>query len=649
MHQDFVSKKWLSAKNYLLALSMVFGVQGSAFAYPEEYCKTFPVGSTFPDSTVINNEDDIAANFAVYGINFEIGSLSDYQMGSNLNEYFDNVPGLDLESNYLFYDNPNGSAYSLGFPAKTFSGKSYKFKMRVYVQAKKNCASSVSEAWANAKFMVRTQNGSQDKDFLEIMAYDLQGNALNGSGNEVVDGKIKPVVIQNSNTRVSLSQVLNMDSVKTSDIICLDVCCYGTLPETSIGLENYKYTVEFAQFECSKVAIDYSYTEYETYCFPSKSTCVGDSVMCHAAGFPINSTYEWYKQNGADWELLENVSGTGDKYIDAAIYVDQVGPVRYKLAVSNILFASTRELEFNVYGVDCHPYPIDSAIYFCGTHFDPTGSNTGKLEQDVVHSFGDFSVEFSKGTCPYMIGNLRNTFGNYMPSVDDTLRGIIGDNYENYFMNISEPNGSVVVFKIPSDPYINENYRFSMRAYIKPSYRMDAEGSFRVRTSHGFVTNDRMSVYLYDDVTGELLGSLKDIDSQTGVAKFRSLMDVARVPMTEDETHVLRMDVVYEGSMPHANDDLSHYTLSPEFAQMDGAIVSIDYMSIEMSIEFPQGTTNGGHSDAENLNSDADSIVNVYSVDGTVLKSSVKLSEALKGLEKGSFYIVGDKKFFVNK
>lgn len=45
---------------------------------------------------------------------------------------------------------------------------------------------------------------------------------------------------------------------------------------------------------------------------------------------------------------------------------------------------------------------------------------------------------------------------------------------------------------------------------------------------------------------------------------------------------------------------------------------------------------------------DADAIVNVYSVDGAILKSNVKLSEALIDLKKG-LYIVGDKKVYVSE
>lgn len=43
-----------------------------------------------------------------------------------------------------------------------------------------------------------------------------------------------------------------------------------------------------------------------------------------------------------------------------------------------------------------------------------------------------------------------------------------------------------------------------------------------------------------------------------------------------------------------------------------------------------------------------DALVNVYTVEGYVLKTNVKMSEALKGLKRG-FYIVGDKKIYVSE
>ena len=50
------------------------------------------------------------------------------------------------------------------------------------------------------------------------------------------------------------------------------------------------------------------------------------------------------------------------------------------------------------------------------------------------------------------------------------------------------------------------------------------------------------------------------------------------------------------------------------------------------------------------INSDnaADSIVNVYSVDGAIVKANVRLSDALVNLKKG-FYIIGKKKIYVSE
>ena len=43
-----------------------------------------------------------------------------------------------------------------------------------------------------------------------------------------------------------------------------------------------------------------------------------------------------------------------------------------------------------------------------------------------------------------------------------------------------------------------------------------------------------------------------------------------------------------------------------------------------------------------------DELVNVYTISGIIVKSNVKRSEALNGLKKGSYYIVGHEKVLVD-
>lgn len=59
---------------------------------------------------------------------------------------------------------------------------------------------------------------------------------------------------------------------------------------------------------------------------------------------------------------------------------------------------------------------------------------------------------------------------------------------------------------------------------------------------------------------------------------------------------------------------------------------------------------NDSLSSSTDINSDnaADSIVNVYSVDGAIVKVNVKMSDALVNLKKG-FYIIGKKKIYVSE
>ena len=250
-------------------------------------------------------------------------------------------------------------------------------------------------------------------------------------------------------------------------------------------------------------------------------------------------------------------------------------------------------------GTDCVPECHSSATgdFITGTDFDPTGRNTGKLEDDVENFFGEYTLEFSKSECSYTIGGLQSSFGSYTPSIDDSVRKKTAGTYENYFMNLTNPNCNVVEIRFPANPnncdkgfnhhglsYRNQHYRFVMRAYVKPTCKLDGNAAFRARTGHGTVTEDRMDVELYDDVTGKLLGSQRDLKSSNNVAevKFSELTNVGSLPMTGGDYHMLRFEMIFYGYMPYVNEGLSHYIFTPEFAQLSCAKVSIDYISAEV-------------------------------------------------------------------
>lgn len=330
-----------------------------------------------------------------------------------------------------------------------------------------------------------------------------------------------------------------------------------------------------------------------------------NGTVCPNEGVILNSSLSsassvtWQKKVNGSWV---NASAEGSQL--------KVGvPFIYEMDDHDVEFraieksGTTIVAESNVIkitkGTDCVPECHSSATgdFITGTDFDPTGSNTGKLEQDVENFFGEYTLEFSKNDCPYSIGGLQSSFGSYTPSIDDSVRKKTSGVYENYFMNLTNPNCKVVTISFPANPsvcgngydhhglsYRNQHYRFVMRAYVKPTCKLDGNAAFRARTGHGTVTDDRMDVELYDDVTGALLGSKRDLQSANNVAevKFSSLTNVGSLPMSGGDYHMLRFEMTFYGYMPYVNEGLKHYEFTPEFAQLSCAKVSIDYISAEV-------------------------------------------------------------------
>ncbi len=716
MHQEPVFKKWLNAKNYLLALAMMAGVQTNASAQSSEddlpECKMWAYRNDYLAGTD-KNSNYITDYFEEYGISFEVNKGMYSQFGSDLRGFFGKpvIFGNAVleESDCLFLENPNGIIYTLGYlPVEEMKGKAYRYKMRVYIQAPEDCAKSVAQAWVNASIGVRTEFPSSEYDILGIKAYDSNDNLLVGE-DKAIDGVVsKAASLSDGGSSVELSKLFNLDSVALGDIIRLDVEISGKFPEEAGSLESFKLSPVLSQFECTKAAVECIAAEYEAHCISSTTACKGEYVTAHAAGFQQNSSYEWYKKDGNDWVKLEDVSGEGDGYGTVEILVEKAGAARYKVVVSNELaFVGKRELEFNIYGMNCgcnDDSIIKTKLFDHGTDFNPTGSNTGDLDKDVENKFVENDIIFSKGDCDYTITSDEN---------------------ENYFMNVVNPNARIAKFEIPFDRYAGKGYRFAMSAYLEPTCMFDKNAKIVIRTVSGLQKEPSMIVSAYDEVTGEFLGVTRGSLQGDCVVYLSSLLKGKDFPKTDTVYHRLRFDVEYYGMVPDKANGLRSENVTIEVAQFPCSTFSIDYMDFELSdvligydvvckgetttahaAGFPMGTVYtwyakeesgwqklGSDIDAYDLNIDVDyvgrkefklvadaegaapaiigfsvygnncdsiptnvnsidtdvnAVVNVYTVDGIVLKNNVKLSEALIDLKKG-FYIIGNKKVYVDK
>ena len=721
-------------------------------------------------------EDDVENFFGEYTLEFSKSECG-YTIGGLQSSFGSYTPSIDdsvrkktagtYENYFMNLTNPNCNVVEIRFPANpnncdkgfnhhglSYRNQHYRFVMRAYV--KPTCKLD-----GNAAFRARTGHGTVTEDRMDVELYDDVTGTLLGSQRDLQSA--------NNVAEVKFSELTNVGSLPMTGgdyhMLRFEVIFYGYMPYVNEGLSHYIFTPEFTQFSCAKVSIDYISAEVEKVCLSPKLVCKGDVVHATATGFPKNATYRWYEYTGGEWQSVLGSSGKGDEYRTAHILVDSVGAKQYKVEINKGDGSATVSKEFTVYGKT----PIDTIVpgdtiipgdttgivmlesrysstgdLIMGTDFNPTGKNTGKLEQDVEHSFDDYSLDFSGAACSYTIGDLKSSFGSYTPSIDDSLRRDLGDEYENYFLNITNPNCNVLEIKIPANlsngsqslSYRGQHYRFVMRAYLTPTCMVDGNMSLNLRTGHGTMTNDQVDVELYDDVTGSLFGSIYDLQSANGVNRinFRDLMDVRNIPMSGDEYHTMRLEITFYGYLPDINNGLLYYTFSPEFSQMDCMNVSIDYVSMETEnvslssndavegdsvyatatgfpkdakykwykkdgedwIELLEVSGNGDEYRTANLQVDygkteykvevdngdgspvtkeftvvgaapqdtilpgdttgvimfespnADPIVDVCTIEGFVLKTNVKLSEALVELKRG-VYIIGGKKYYISK
>ena len=320
------------------------------------------------------------------------------------------------------------------------------------------------------------------------------------------------------------------------------------------------------------------------------TVCPNEGVILNSS-LASSSSVTWQKKENGSWV---NASEEGSQL--------KVGvPFIYEMDDHDVTFRAVEKsgtkivVESNEItikkGTDCVPECHTSATgdFITGTDFDPTGQNTGQLENDVENFFGEYGLEFEKGGASYTINNQNNILNGYVPSIDKGLAAK-DPNYHNYFFSSTAPNSTLVAIRFPANPtahnhngltYRDQYYRFVMRSYILPTCTLDQNASFIARTEHGTVTQDRMDVELYDDETGDFLGRVTDIQTSGGVARVY-LSELANVSQLSSRRHVLRFEITFYGFMKYENEGLVHYGFTPFFEQFGCTKVAIDYISAEV-------------------------------------------------------------------
>ncbi len=322
------------------------------------------------------------------------------------------------------------------------------------------------------------------------------------------------------------------------------------------------------------------------------TVCPNEGVILNSSG-ASSSSVTWQKKVGSSW-VNASSEGSQLKAGVAFIYEMDDDDVEFRaIEKTGTLITAISNVVKITKGTNCVPECHTSATgdFITGTDFDPTGANSGKLENDVEHYFPEYGLEFSKGKASYSISNQNQILDKYVPYIDRNLAEG-NPNYRNYFMTLENPSNTLVSIRFPANPnacthnglhYRDQNYRFVMRAYILPTCGMDGNASFIARTEHGTVSQDRMDVELYDDNTNTFMGRVQDVKSSGGVARvyLRDFKNV-NVSTLSNSGHVYRLEITFYGFMPYVNEGLEHYGFTPFFEQFSCTKVAIDYISAEV-------------------------------------------------------------------
>ncbi|MBQ0155461.1 MAG: gliding motility-associated C-terminal domain-containing protein [Bacteroidales bacterium] len=343
------------------------------------------VGTDFDPNKETANKipQDIVNHFGDYHIELKEADLKDYWLGTNTEKFFgkeqipfkDQQTGVEGKNNYMFLQDANARVCELWFyPVSEFVGKTYKYKMRIYLQKEKGC-----QIDPNAKFKARTGQGKQTTDRLEGAAY------WNKNG-ELIK---KAVGYEEGDMTLSFAQLIDQSEVKDYDMIMVDIVFDGKFPDSPNGLSSFKFMPEFAQMGCWKVAIDYISAEIENVCLSPQVLCAGEYTTAHAAGYPDDSEFKWFKKVGDKW--VEDKSNY-DKP-DAKIQAEK-GLTTYKLEV-DIPNVGLRTQEFTVSGNDCminRPSQIVGGT-FCFSNVDT--KTVKRYFPNVVDGSKDLSFEWA--------------------------------------------------------------------------------------------------------------------------------------------------------------------------------------------------------------------------------------------------------------
>lgn len=351
-------------------VSNVVAVERDKSAECSKICHTTTTGEQFTgtdfdpidEHTEPRIPDQVVSHFNDYNITFRKGGVGDnYKITNDLESFFGTTPSLDNAADvngknyYYTVEDVNKTICVLSYDAHSpqVIGKPYQFRMRLYVQYKPECGQkNPANDWDNAQFIARTEFGRQSTDYLVASAYD------DATGRCLTPGDSVLTANSSDNARIYLRDLMNLNEVPTDGgIVRMEITYYGWFPEDRNGLDEFAFAPEFAQFDCSRVAVDYISADIASVCMSGNPVCVNELGNIKAIGFPFQAEYVWEYYDGANWlPVMVNGQphrGMGKTYLD--VLPTSVGKTLYRVYDAKTVDKTNDYLTFNFISKACNP------------------------------------------------------------------------------------------------------------------------------------------------------------------------------------------------------------------------------------------------------------------------------------------------------
>lgn len=399
----------------------------------------------------------------------------------------------------------------------------------------------------------------------------------------------------------------------------------------------------------------------------SADTTQGD-VICNNPYFKTGDALEILPipNYGFVFDHLYSVNGLPT---DTVVGNDTIYAYFKELPKYNLTFISEDTTKGNVYGgnglwyegkimeKDWRFYPHDPALIYAsknGYHFSYWETNMGNLKDiwDYYLTADDTIIlHFEKDTIPMAFLDLRIERTDTLDLYGNIL---ICENYQSSVVKDSATVTNLTTKEtFCSDIASLRNYKFAYGDTLLVSVKSNDD--FKNDSIYTVVYDDSSRSYIYKVIDLTRPMQIVKLDEAEGdsfnvnISYYHEVDQPDYIQWTENGRYAKGDTVLVSDRFLYNiwNGDKSNlYRLYKYIDRYPGCLIFV--VNNDINIEFYADSPVGVDQVVAEKKTDVDPFVNVYSINGHLVKQHVKESEALDGLNKG-LYIVGRKKVFVRR